>query len=468
MTRLVRAKVVSTRYDLDKGSFRLELHAAEWRRAGLAVEPSSQPPAILDEAIVPPKPRSDLTENGPIPNVECEIRCDSDVWSTSLELVIDPPPQSVSCLRRHRLSSGGGGSWITIEHDAVVLGEEHVVVIVRRGPSVGKDKYLFTVNGSKVRVDVEDLPEDEVKKLAKMKRVQPTRIPLDQPPALGPSRRRERSADPPTSPSTPDSPNTVRAAPTFGPSLVSLTGRYASPLTRLFYPSSADETTSPASTVVPPSSSVAPSSLGPPAPRPAQVALDALDSLRLLHSQARDPGSWILVSDKDGLLVQKRIFPSISTAHSVHRTSRVFQGSTPEEIIAVVSAGGSRKLWDDRIDTVSPLEVYANGVCSSFITASCTFPFRDRGFFIASATARADNCLEHAAPIAGGITSTIFHVSSSFASDSATAFDPLKLNPYALPIGTQIIEGWVLEVRFSLSSSFTSFLTADDGSDPSL
>lgn len=369
------------------------------------------------------------------------------MWSTSLEVVIDPPPQSVSCLRRHRLSSGGGGTWITIEHDAVVLGEEHVVVTVRRGPAVGKDKHLLTVNGSKVRVDVEDLPETEVRKLAKMKRVQPTRIPLDQPPALGVSRRRERSVEPPPTPTTPDMSHSFRpSSPPVSSSLASVTSHFTAPLTRLFY--SASDAPAPVSTVLPPTSPTTPPPAPTSPPTPAQAALDALDSLRLLHSQTRDTGSWILVSDKDGLLVQKRTFPTVSTAHPVHRASRVFQGCTPEEVIGAVAATSTRKAWDDRIDSVVPLEVYAGGVTAAFVTASCAFPFRDRGFYLASLTAKAEGDFSSSGgpgtPTTGATTTTIFHVSTSFPADSASAFDSAKVNPYVLPIGSQIIEGWVL------------------------
>ncbi len=71
---------------------------------------------------------------------------------------------------------------MTIEHDPVTLGSEKVTVTVRRGsPGV---KTALTVNGQKVKVDVEDLTEVDVQLLKKQKRARATRAPLDQPAAL--------------------------------------------------------------------------------------------------------------------------------------------------------------------------------------------------------------------------------------------------------------------------------------------
>jgi hypothetical protein len=64
------------------------------------------------------------------------------------------------------------------------------MVIVRRRP--GRERGVVMLNGSKVSVDVEELPEAEIKSLSKQKRVKPPRIPLDQPPVLGVIRWRHR------------------------------------------------------------------------------------------------------------------------------------------------------------------------------------------------------------------------------------------------------------------------------------
>ncbi|KAH9961460.1 hypothetical protein BGW80DRAFT_1463811 [Lactifluus volemus] len=113
-----------------------------------------------------------------------------DTWAASLDIVVDPPPQSISCLRRHHLSSGGGSFWLTLTHDAVLAGEGHLMAIVRRGP--GRERGVVMLNGSSVSVDVEELPEVEITSLSKQKRIKPPRIPLDQPPVLGAIRWRHR------------------------------------------------------------------------------------------------------------------------------------------------------------------------------------------------------------------------------------------------------------------------------------
>ncbi|KAG2751874.1 hypothetical protein P692DRAFT_20914598 [Suillus brevipes Sb2] len=110
--------------------------------------------------------------------------------------VVDPPPYSVTALRRHRLSAGGGGLWLTLTHDALFAADERLLAIVCRGPmGSGKDKGVVMVNGTRVTVDVEELPEQEIKALAKRKRIKPIHIPLDQPPVVGVIQRRRAEWD---------------------------------------------------------------------------------------------------------------------------------------------------------------------------------------------------------------------------------------------------------------------------------
>lgn len=455
MTRLGHAKVLNSRYDLETGTYRLEYQPAEWRRASLASGVTSLPsstnaivPSPFDETSVVSSTRSPDAEDGPVPNVECELRCDSDTWASSVDVVIDPPPQSVSCLRRHRLSSGGGGSWITIEHDAVLLNEEKVLVIVRKGPPTSKDKHVVIINGKKIKVDLEDLPEAEVKSLAKQKRIKPTRIPLDQPPVLGATRRRpvtdESAATPEaSSPPTPD--ETITSNPMGA--MFAGASRFASPLSR-FWSAAEPAATADVSVVTPPPEPVA--TPAPPTSRlkPMQIALDALDSTRLLHSQARDPGSWALVADAGAFIIEKRNVPSISTAFPVHRATRVIQGSTPEDVLGAVTTAGCRKHWDERFESALQLESYGNGCSSSFVQARCTFPFRDRGFLTSSVTAKGVESSSPTTPTLQAPTSSssLFHVSASYPREAAVGFDGGKINPFVLPIGQQLLEGWVMEV----------------------
>ncbi|EDR13899.1 uncharacterized protein LACBIDRAFT_305084 [Laccaria bicolor S238N-H82] len=106
VTRLGGAKMNEVRYDHEKGSFKVEYEVASSRRMGLS---SSSSGGGGEEG--------EMDSNAP--NIECEIRCDVDTWASSLGIVVDPPPQSISCLRRHRLSLDGGGLWLTLSHDSV-------------------------------------------------------------------------------------------------------------------------------------------------------------------------------------------------------------------------------------------------------------------------------------------------------------------------------------------------------------
>lgn len=61
------------------------------------------------------------TDGGSLPAVELELRCDLDTWAALLDIVVDPPPHSISCLRRHKLSTEGGGLWLTLTHDSILM-----------------------------------------------------------------------------------------------------------------------------------------------------------------------------------------------------------------------------------------------------------------------------------------------------------------------------------------------------------
>lgn len=442
VTRLGYAKVLSSRFDLDKQMLRVEYQSAEWRRSkivsGALTEDVSAPLTSLEEASLPAaKERYTDPDHGPIPNVECELRCDTDTWASSLDIVIDPPPQSVTCLRRHRLSAGGGGCWITIEHDAVLLDKEPVLLIVRKGSRAegSKDKHVVVVNGAKIKIDVEQLPEVQAKTLAKQKRTKPARIPLDQPPAVGGGTR--KTSNPPSSndsgPRATDVSDPVRRAltATFG---------LTSPLFRGLFPVGPN-----ASQIVPPAAVEAP--MMAPLP-PVQIALNALDSVRLLHTQWGDKEFWSLVSAKDGLLIEKRIVPFVSTAHAVHRASKVFEGFSAEDVASVISTPGVRRLWDDKAGSVTPLQSFGSGCSVDFVTARCAFPFRERGFYVASASAHVIDP-SPLTPTAGpsAASSALYFVQSSFNPAVLPAFDVGKINPNELPVGEILIEGWVLEVR---------------------
>lgn len=122
VTRLEGAKANQLRYDHERGNFRVEYEGCTKRRTPADADAGRGAPSAL-------------------PVIECELRCDLDAWATSLDIVVDPPPQSIAALRRHRFSVGGGGLWLTITHDAVFSEQERLQAIVRRGPmSAAKEK----------------------------------------------------------------------------------------------------------------------------------------------------------------------------------------------------------------------------------------------------------------------------------------------------------------------------------------
>jgi hypothetical protein len=391
-----------------------------------------------------------------------------DTWATSLDIVVDPPPQSISCLRRHRLSSGGGGLWLTLTHDAILAGEERFMAIVRRGPASGHERGIIMLNGSKVTVDVKELPEVEIKSLSKQKCVKLPHIPLDQPPVLGVIRRRHRShggegdessADPPsptTAEGTSDSRNATWSNPV--PKLRSPLGRYL-----MQAMGQAATSTQQAVAAISPPTSVDSSAYSPPSEFPMECALNALRYLQSLHSRSGTTTTttgtgttgtqdgWALISEK-GFPLHRKVSPEISTALPVYKGERVIEGISAEEIAAVVTNYDARKRWDDRFVEAHFLEAFAGagGAHTAFTVSKAGFPFRDRGFYVASILARGareGREVTNATATANidGRSLPLFCVSASFPPELARTFTKSKYNPYGLPIGRMFIDGWILE-----------------------
>ncbi|KAF8634618.1 hypothetical protein AX15_000823 [Amanita polypyramis BW_CC] len=240
VTRLSGAKKIEEKFDWEKASFRVvyqPLKPSAIRSTSVAASISTG--SASESAAGNSLPAGQQQGSEPVVTasenemIECEIRCDVDTWAASLDIVVDPPPQGISCLRRHKLSAEGGGLWLTLTHDPVYLPissnflcrRKRIIktsigslselqtakpsltvgdnedeedgkfrVIVRRAP--GKEKGLVMVNGRRVNVDVEEMSESEVKSAMRQKRVKPPRVPLDQPPVVGVVRmRREEWGD---------------------------------------------------------------------------------------------------------------------------------------------------------------------------------------------------------------------------------------------------------------------------------
>ena len=489
VTRLAGARALEMRYDHEKGLFRVAYEGSEGRRGGMnGVNGASgsmtgatvDAGASAEEGTTSNKSAAAATTTTTdIHTIECEIRCDLDTWASSLDIVVDPPPHSVTALRRHRLSSLGGGLWLTFTHDALFSSDERLLVIVRRGPmSSAKDKGGVMVNGARVTVDVEELSETEIKALSKRRRVKPTRVPLDQPPVVSAIRRRRaewdadgvatadasrentanNSAESSMS-STPDLPE---------PNVSSLVGTSSSWLSAPKFPSplanfwssaveQATSTTQNAVAAISPASGTGTTEAAVPSASkpPMQHVAEALHWLRELHTRPEE--GWTLVSYK-GFPVKRKLFPEISSLLPVHKGEKVIEGVSAEEVSSIVTSYECRKTWDDRFASAIVLEQFGAKCHTAFVTSKGGFPFRDRGFLVASMVARSkvpqpaglDGEVDVGSPAneSGSSQETrvvLFCITTSFHPDSAASFSPAKYNPYTYPLGRVFIDGWVLE-----------------------
>ena len=436
-TRLGGARALSSKYDPEKETFKFEYESAEARRSHSSSTSTAFP---LPVAVRSGDGRnSEASSLRSLPgaaiaplNLECEIRCDADTWASTFAIVIDPPHSAISVLKRHRLSHEGGGLWLTIEHDPTVLGNNRVVVTVRRGPASTNGKTGVTVNGSKVKVDVEDLGQADVKLLKKQKRLRPTRAPLDQPPALGTLRKKQSQLSI-NSPGSPPLDQFKTAPPT------SAYSRLAMPLTR-WYSTAADTTRA---AIVP---MTAPSTPAPPGTTPVDAAVRALGQLSRMHvdrdGESTDPNGWQPVSDREGLKIEKRIVSHVSDSFPVYRAGRIIEGFTAEEVSASISTQNK----DERFDRPTRLQSFGPNITTSHTQAYTTFPFRGRSMLLATVVARlpdgpppSPSVSTHAA------VSTILHATTSSFDPLTLEFDASKYNPTNLPTGTIVLEGWILE-----------------------
>ena len=452
VTRLSGAKGTNFKYDHERGVFRVEYEPSSYRQ--MSPQDNSQPRFherhnSTDSSQF--KFGAQEEERPSSASIECELRCDIDTWAAALDIVIDPPPQSISCLRRHRLSAGGGGLWLTVGHDISFSSDERLLAIVRRAPfTAGKEKGVVMVNGKRINVDVEELPESEVKLLTKQKRVKPIRIPLDQPPVLGAIRRRRvgSAADNDSGSENSDagSPSTRKAG---SPINQTSTPKFSSPLSTFFTNAmeQARSTTQQAVAAFAPPITSETETTFPTGKLPMHFALDCLSAAQGYHRGSfRD--NWTLVSDK-GVLIHRRTTPEISPSIPLHKGEKVIEGVTAEEVASVIFSYDCRKRWDDRFDSVTVLEEYGGDCHTAFLAGKCNFPFRDRGFYLASLTAREDSHTladsSNGAQSPSGVSKAIYCISASFNPESASSFSSAKYNSFALPIGRVYIDAWIVE-----------------------
>ncbi|BGP39600.1 hypothetical protein JCM10449v2_003551 [Rhodotorula kratochvilovae] len=399
--------------------------------------------------------------------VECEIRCDAAVWAgaAGVDVVVDPPPCGVSALSRHRLSAGGG-LWLTIEHPpSLVRSEGRVAITVRRGGAPGQ----VSVNGARVKTDVEVLEDDKVRELEKRKRVKAPPVPLDQYETLGP-RAGPGPWAAPAGRATPvgaagempaagvagagtksaqEGGNAGAADDAQGASVVAADAAGGSSTGSLDPPVAAASAPDPAA--------AADLALAPKAPLdPPACALEALAWLQTFHAEQgpelTDPApGWAIVSERGGTVVRKKVLARVSETFPVYRGDKIVQGLTADEIAAVVTSAGCRKAWDERVESATPLASYGHGITTSAIATKPAFPFKGRIFYVATANA----AVKVPSASSGASTSTVlFIASASYTPPSiGDAFDPVKVNPSSLLPGQVLLEGWILETLDPYTSS---------------
>ncbi|KAL7418551.1 hypothetical protein Q5752_007009 [Cryptotrichosporon argae] len=427
-TRLGGAKAVYSKYDVEKETFRFEYQSAEERRSNSSSTATAFPlPVAVRDADTQGESSSLKSLGiGGVSNIECEIRCD-DQWAGNLAITIEPPAQSVSTLKRHRLSPNGGGLWLTIEHDPVKLADSKAVITIRRGGTSTSGKVVITVNGNKLKVDTEELSEADVQVLKKTKRSKPTRIPLDQPPALGTIRKKQ------SKPAL-HAPVSAVVDPLKIITPTSSFARFAMPLSR-WYSAAAESTKAVIAPAAMPTSATMVGST------PVDAASRALGRLVRIHhdrdGESTDPVGWQPVSDRDGLKIERQTLAHVSETFSVFRAGRILEGFTAEEVSAAVSMLRNTESFGKS----TRLQSHGYGIVTSHAVAHATFPFKDRSALLATIVARVpDASVAAHAPI-----STIFHATSSSFDSSTLAVDPSKYNPASLPTCNVILEGWILE-----------------------
>jgi len=497
VTRLNGAKKRELSYDHEKGAFRVEYEAEGMGYDRDLNEEGGSEVSSLFEGATTPKGSIESTSTTSTRKpfnlnstdhhqqqqqgqpIELELRCDVSVWSPQgIEIMIDPPPSSVSCLSRHRLSSTGGGLWLTIEHPLLIVesSEGKVAITVRKAPKgTNSTPGGVSINGAKVRVDIEVLEDEKVRELEGRKRRKVSPVPLDQYETLG-----ARVWGNNGSSSSGDVKKAVvnggsgeekkdvegdlqkKGASAEGkeeksigkgnkaPSIVSIDGSSSS-----VDPSPITVDTSP---IIP--NPITPISLAKPPLEPPAAALEALAYLQSFHAEQgpelTDPApGWSIVSERAGTVVRKKMIPRISDVFPVYRGDKIVQGLTADEIASVVTSPGCRKVWDERVDQAIPLTSYGNGVSTTAISTKPAFPFKGRIFYVSTVVASVK------VPSASSTSSTstvLFVASASYTPTPSSPpgpldFDPLKANPNSLLSGQVLLEGWILETLDPYTSS---------------
>ncbi|KAJ9093063.1 hypothetical protein QFC21_006556 [Naganishia friedmannii] len=404
-------------------------------------------------------------------SIECNIRCDTNkYWTSGIDIVVDPPPRSVTALHRHKLAESGGGLWVTINHDKTAVGSESVSLTLRAKSGDDKrDRFPLYVNGALVRVDTEELGETEIQSMKKQKRSKLTRRPLDQPPAL-PVLRRQATTSSVRDSETVDAP--LGATPQLSPVVASnVWSRFSSPLTSIY--SSAAQSSKNLFLAKP--LSLAQNDLI--QKTPIDALGHAFEQLLRIHvdrfsETTSSDAQWQQISRGPAGIVESKTLPFVSTDIPVYRSSRIIQNFNADDISAVIGSWSHRKVWDTKLMQSTTLQSYGEGVTVDWMSSSMAFPLRPRGFVVGNMTVKGDD-VGTKSPL-GSTSATpnaslTFHVSTSSFDRTNLMKRADRFNPQGYTVGNVILEGWILETldpyshdHYPVPSTRCMYVTAVD------
>lgn len=451
ISRLSGAKIAASRYDVEKANVKFIYEAAVVRTITVAAKTVVSSAMQVDDQITTGSRRSSETptivDEEKATSLECQIRCDPERWASSLEVVVDPPPSSFSVLKRHSLTENGG-LWLTIEHEnanSPLNRKVTITVQARPAAGVGREKTTVLLNGTAVDINKADLASADVTAFKKQKRSQVTRRSLDQPvsvpllrrrPTAVPSLKLPESNEPFPEAETPE--EIVRPLPETPTWAGSISGWI-------------NTAAGSAKSIV-----VTPSGPSPDTNKqqPFDAAAGALERLMRIHidrfsESTTADDQWMVASRNGNAIVEKKVLPFISDSLPVYRSSRIIQGSSAEDVSAVISSSTHRRQWDAaKLMDTKLLAAYGEGVHVQFTTNKMTFPYKNRAFQTVNVVARAETG-GPPSPVPNfastGDAALIFHASTSNFDATAMGLDPAKYNPLNMPLGNVVLEGWILE-----------------------
>lgn len=374
--------------------------------------------------------------------MESVLRLDLDVWSPAgASMTIEPSPTRISAVSRHRLSEKGSGCWITIEHqrDSVEQDEAafQVLMTVERSNDSSlsdlRSRQALTVNGEAIRMELEELNDEEIQTRRMQKRVANRAIMLDRSPT---SRNTTHFGRPPSIAEV------AIGTPTA-------TSRAATPTLHKRMSSISDTATAP---------------LPAPAPStdkwPIHYAFEALSSLQRLYketSDARtDASEWTILSyaeNNSPIRISKRVVPSVSPLLPLYRVERTLPNVSEEQLLRLIQSTSSnvRTSWDERLSSTEGIAYYENGCSTSIWIAQASFPTRSRIAYAASIRAREAISANQEVATEG---TSVTYVASASVPLAAFELDCLedraivaseRLNPSKLLEASVPLEGWVIE-----------------------